>query len=511
MADYSKYAKLDPATLQALKAAYAKEGLGYGIPQSEASQFDQWIPTSVDGYQINANTIANPNYQVQGADNSDPAPETISGKDIGSFSKQIGDNVYTYNTNGDLTQVMPTGGRWGSTFDMIKFLAPTILGMGFPGAGATLGGALGVGTTAGAALLQAGLAKITGGDPLKAAAFSALMSNAGTQIGDTGYTVGDISKAVKVAQAASSGDLMSAVTGAASMAGGADIKIGDTGYTVGDLMKNGKLLQSVLSGNPQAVIGAISKFANSTQNDVIGGLKSAGLTNGSAPDVKDFITDYFAPGGEGYIAPATGDGSGGTNLVNGYIDETNGHWIDTSSGVEVDTGKAGPLNNNNSGNPASMKDWSVDSKTGQWTWTNPATGEQTVYDYKTPITGPAQTGAQIENKAGAAPATSPAAATPKGGTPTSGTPTTGTPTAATAAAIASRYGLDPLDILKMAGVNDVAHIKSFKELFGHDMFEPDKTPSSSSQDQTDVVEAATGGQVYSGGGDIHALLQLLRS
>jgi hypothetical protein len=510
MADYSKYAKLDPVTLQALKAAYAKEGLGYGTPQSENYGYDIWNPTSVNGYQINANTIANPNYQAQGADNSDPTPETISGKDIGSYSKQIGDNVYIYNTNGDLTQVMPTGGRWGSTLDMIKFLAPAVLGMGFPGAGAAVGGALGVGTTAGAALLQAGLAKITGGDPLKAAAFSALMSNAGTQIGDTGFTVGDALKGVKVAQAIDNNDLMSAITGAASMAGGADIKIGDTGYTVGDLMKNGKLLQSVLSGKPQALIGAISKFANSTQNDVVKGLQNAGLTDASASDIKDFIEGYFAPGGEGYIAPATGDGSGGTNLVNGYIDETNGHWIDTSSGVEVDTGKAGPLNNSNSGNPASMKDWSVDSKTGQWTWTNPATGEQTVYDYKTPITGTAQTGAQIENKAGAAPATSPSG-TPKAGAPTAGSPTAGTPTATTAAPTVSRYGVDPLDILKMAGVNDVAHIKSFKELFGHDFSEAEQTPASSAQDQTDVVEAATGGQVYSGGGDIHALLQLLRS
>ena len=507
MADYSKYAKLDPATLQALKAAYTKEGLGYGIPQSENYGYDQWVPTSVDGYQINANTIANPNYKAQGADNSDPTPETISGKDIGSFSKQIGDNVYTYNTNGDLTQVMPTGGRWGSTFDMIKFLAPAVLGMGFPGAGAAVGGALGVGTTAGAALLQAGLAKITGGDPLKAAAFSALMSNAGTQIGDTGYTVGDALKGVKVAQAIDNNDLMSAVTGAASMAGGADIKIGDTGYTVGDLIKNGSLLRSIVSGKPEVVMGAISKFANSTQNDVVKGLQNAGLTDASAPDIKDFIEGYFAPGGEGYIAPATGDGSGGTNLVNGYIDETNGHWIDTSSGVEVDTGKAGPLNNNNSGNPASMKDWSVDSKTGQWTWTNPATGEQTVYDYKTPITGTAQTGAQIENKAGAAPATSPSG-TPKASTPAAGTPTAGTPTAGTSSSpTVTRDGVDPLEVLKMK--NDVARIHSLEELFGGSIYDQASTPTT--QDQTDIVEAATGGQVYSGGGDIHALLQLLRS
>jgi hypothetical protein len=57
--------------------------------------------------------------------------------------------------------------------------------------------------------------------------------------------------------------------------------------------------------------------------------------------------------------------------------------------------------------------------------------------------------------------------------------------------------------------NDVAHIKSLEELFGGSIY--DHTPASSAQDQTDVVEAATGGQIYSSGGDIHALLQLLRS
>jgi hypothetical protein len=488
MADYSKYAKLDPATLQALKAAYAKEGLGYGTPQSENYGYDIWNPTSVNGYQINANTIANPNYQAQGADNSDPTPETISGKDIGSYSKQIGDNVYIYNTNGDLTQVMPTGGRWGSTLDMIKFLAPAVLGMGFPGAGAAVGGALGVGTTAGAALLQAGLAKITGGDPLKAAAFSALMSNAGTQIGDTGFTVGDALKGVKVAQAIDNNDLMSAITGAASMAGGADIKIGDTGYTVGDLMKNGKLLQSVLSGKPQALIGAISKFASSTQNDVIGGLKSAGLTDGSAPDVKDFIEGYFAPGGEGYVEPA--DNGGYTS-----------QWqtVGTDRIMIQDDGSAIATNEN--GDPYSLTKAEVDQMVNNGILNTAESGYV------------AATGGTGNNPGGTK--NQPPPPPPAGGTktpaPTAGLPTAGTPTATTAAPTVSRFGLDPLDVLRMK--NDVAHINPLEELFGGSIYNP--APASSAQHNTTsdaALMAALGGtQDDSGGGDVHALLQLLRS
>jgi hypothetical protein len=360
--------------------------------------------------------------------------------------------------------------------------------MGFPGAGAAVGGALGVGTTAGAALLQAGLAKITGGDPLKAAAFSALMSNAGTQIGDTGFTVGDALKGVKVAQAIDNNDLMSAITGAASMAGGADIKIGDTGYTVGDLMKNGKLLQSVLSGKPQALIGAISKFASSTQNDVIGGLKSAGLTDGSAPDVKDFIEGYFAPGGEGYVEPA--DNGGYTS-----------QWqtVGTDRIMIQDDGSAIATNEN--GDPYSLTKAEVDQMVNNGILNTAESGYV------------AATGGTGNNPGGTK--NQPPPPPPAGGTktpaPTAGLPTAGTPTATTAAPTVSRFGLDPLDVLRMK--NDVAHINPLEELFGGSIYNP--APASSAQHNTTsdaALMAALGGtQDDSGGGDVHALLQLLRS
>jgi hypothetical protein len=203
-------------------------------------------------------------------------------------------------------------------------------------------------------------------------------------------------------------------------------------------------------------------------------------------------------------------------LVNGYIDETTGHWIDTSTGKEIDTGRSGPLTNDNSGNLNSMKDWSVDQKTGQWTHTDPVTGETTVYDYKTPVTGTALTGQQIMDRAGAGTPTSGTKTTatqnPAGGTKTT-TPAASTPAAAVAA-IPSWYGLNPADVVK-ADKNDVAHIKSFKELFGHELFGDDKVPASSAQDQNvpeaDVLKALEDTNNYASGGDIHALLQLLRS
>ena len=317
--------------------------------------------------------------------------------------------------------------------------------------------------------------------------------------------------AVNALKAAEKGDWMNAITGAASLSGAGSTQIGDTGYTLGDLAKNAKLAQAVLSGkgNLQSVIGAITSAASFANKDIIQSLTDAGM---SGPQANDFIEGYFAPGGEGYIPPEEQN----------FPPETKGDWDEvTGKFVPNDNGGTtyGQINAQTSGNIDNMKDWSVDQKTGQWTRTDPVTGEKTVYDYKTPVTGTALTGQQIMDRAGAGTPTSgtrtTATQTPAGGTrtvatqtPASGTANPAASTSGTSSApTATRIGLDPLDVLRMK--NDVAHINPLEELFGGSIY--DHKPASSAQDQTDVVEAATGGQIYSGGGDIHALLQLLRS
>lgn len=129
----------------------------------------------------------------------------------------------------------------------------------------------------------------------------------------------------------------------------------------------------------------------------------------------------------------------------------------------------------------------------------------------------AATGGTGNNPGGSRNQTPPAPVAPKTGTPPpTGTPFAGTPSAAApnAEPTVTRFGLDPLDVLRMK--NDVAHINPLEELFGGSIY--DHRPASSAQKETapetDVVKAledTQGGQVYSGGGDIHALLQLLRS
>jgi hypothetical protein len=277
---------------------------------------------------------------------------------------------------------------------------------------------------------------------------------------------------------------------------------------VSSTLQSGKL-------NPAALVQAAFKAGTSAM---------ANSTNTPTKEEFDTANNDFMQTLAPYLSSnqtsLSGDGSGGTNLVNGFIDERTGHWIDTSSGKEVDTGRPGPLTNDNSGNLSSMKDWSFDDKSGQWTRTDPVTGEKTVYDYKTPITGTAQTGADIEKSADALPSSSQTQTPVKTQTQTqTQTPTkTSTPAASTPAAVSptvTRLGADPLEVMKLAGLNDVARIKSFKELFGHDLFGGEPVPASSAQDQNvpeaDVLKALEDPQNYSSGGDVHALLQLLRS
>ena len=102
-----------------------------------------------------------------------------------------------------------------------------------------------------------------------------------------------------------------------------------------------------------------------------------------------------------------------------------------------------------------------------------------------------------------------------------------TPAAKTAAPTtpmpaAQPTGIDPVALLQaqMSGDNGGAQIKSDYSLFGKELFGPDKASASSTQarnaPQSDALMAALGNggydeQEFSGGGDVHALLQLLRS
>ena len=287
---------LDAATLAALQDAYAKQGVGgmQDIGGYDSNGQQQFVPTTVNGFQINANLIANPNYVPQGADNSSPQSETMQGTNVASYSKQVGDNVYVYDTKGNLTSVVPTGGRWGGAIDMIKFLGPAILSGGLGGA-AGAGSAMGLGTgtaatIGGGAALGAGTAALTGGDILKGALLGGLGGASNVGIGDTGATVGQVTSGVNLVKNLESGNLFGAITGAANIAGAGNTQIGETGLTINDLSKDVNLAKAVISGNPQALMGALTSVASSATN--------------SSNDANNLINQYTQTGaGTGAATP----------------------------------------------------------------------------------------------------------------------------------------------------------------------------------------------------------------
>jgi hypothetical protein len=119
------------------------------------------------------------------------------------------------------------------------------------------------------------------------------------------------------------------------------------------------------------------------------------------PDSNDFIPGYFAPGGEGYIAPPTYAAD-----TRGYFDEVTGNFIPDENGYLT----FGQLTNETSGtNIDSMKDYKYNPDTGNWTLPD-GTEIDTSYmqNSRTPLTGQQvlnNAGAGISNKPGK-PATS---------------------------------------------------------------------------------------------------------
>jgi hypothetical protein len=518
-----KKQQADAAYLHAVDPNFAKTGFTLGDvsklktinpgtdPYAVADEYGNVPDTSYQQDPYGRRVAFSPYQGVDNEGNPQGSPEyrqltNVGGKQVqvfyddkGNFKNAIGDDIKVnghgftpiYNQKGQIVKYEATGE--GGFEDFAKMVALSAL---TAGVGSAFGGASGLGQSlfglsgtagqlAGGAALGAGRAAISGGslqDILKQAALGGLGSAGNLGIGDTGFTVGQAMTAVNALKAAEKGDWMNAIAGAASLSGAGNTQIGDTGYTLGDLAKNAKLAQAVLSGNPQAIIGAITRVAGSANKDIIQSLTDAGM---SRPQANDFIEGYFAPGGEGYV-------DSGNNPAGGFTSQ----WQTSGSDriMIQDDGSAIAINEN--GDPYSLTKEQVDQMVNNGQLNTAASG----YVAATGGTGNTPGGTRTA-----------ATQTPAGGTKTT-TPATQTTTPAASTTTASsptttRVGLDPLDVAKMK--SDVAHIKAMEELFGGSIY--DQTPASSAHDQTDIVEAATGGQVYSGGGDIHALLQLLRS
>jgi hypothetical protein len=191
-----------------------------------------------------------------------------------------------------------------------------------------------------------------------------------------------------------------------------------------------------------------------------------------------------------------------------FSPETKGDWDEIAGKFIPNEGGGttyGQIDPQTSGNVNNMKDWSVDSKTGEWSRTDPITGEKTVYEYKTPITGTAQTGAEIMDRAGASANTTTANKTAANKTATNNAANT---KATQPNDTATPYNLELLGLAK---------IDPMEELFGGSIYTSKPAPPEREKQYDPVAEVlAQGDEEYASGGhvddfNVEALLQILRS
>jgi hypothetical protein len=240
----------------------------------QQDEYENWVnPSEAQYYEKTYSDVPG-----AAADEDGNVPKQLSG-----YTRYVGNTGYSYDVNGNLIGI---GSKSGGIGDFVKMLAPAVLSAVAPGLGTTIGSALGAGATfapiVGGAVLGGGVAGLTGGDIGKGALMGGLGGASGTQIGDTGVSVGQVTGTVNAIDAANRGDLLGAVTGAANVSGMGNTQVGDTGLTINDLAKDAKLAAAVISGKPDAVFNAITTAAK-------------GVANSSA-DAANAINPYFKTG-----------------------------------------------------------------------------------------------------------------------------------------------------------------------------------------------------------------------
>jgi hypothetical protein len=337
----------------------------------------------------------------------------------------------------------------------------------------------------------------------------------------------EVANAAKFAGALKSGDPLAIAMAGANAGGISDIG----GVDLKDISKTIGAVKAIESGDPLAIL----RYGMDALP------KGDGLTSSIGPGNMDefrenLIPGYFQPGGEGYMAPS-GDGEnvfdptfGGTMPTGpGYIDETTGKFISDPLG-----GLQGPLGPD-TGNIDPNKEWEYSlTRPGVWTSKD---GEEIDVSYM-PDRDTAISGAELMKRAGAMPGGSkkaaptkpgakPAAPTAPGARPT--TPSTNPAVdAITNLANQQQQQQNSLLNMMMSDKTEGAKIKSYKELFGEDLFGGSYVPPSAlgasdgfsgmpmqgmqgMQQEQDFGDDGffDGGRVNST--DVDTLLQILRS
>jgi hypothetical protein len=253
-------------TLEELKALYKEKGATeQRITQSgEAGDVMDYIPIQ---YGNGWSAFENDNRKIidyigSGMDATpvyDEAPKTLGG-----FSKQEGDYVYNYDPEGNYLGRT----KWNeSDLKMMwNAIGPVVMGAMTMGGGAGMLGNSLFGLTGNAAAAAGGAlaggfnAAVNDQDILKGALKGGVGSAGALQLGDTGFTLGDVNKAINFAQNPT-------LAGAANLASpyiSTNFDIGDTGFTTNDVLKGLNTAQAFGSGDNKRIFDAITGLAKGT-------------------------------------------------------------------------------------------------------------------------------------------------------------------------------------------------------------------------------------------------------
>ena len=198
-------------------------------------------------------------YIGQGMDATpvyDEAPKTLGG-----FTKREGDYVTDYDLTGNAIARRKI--ETNEFKRIIQDLGPIAMAaLTFGGGAGALGNSLfgltGTGASAAGGALAGGInAYGNDQDILKGALMGGVGSAGALQLGDTGFTLGDATKALNFAQ----NPTLAGALNIASPYIDTNFNIGDTGYTANDVLKGLNTVQALGSGNNQQIFNAITGLA----------------------------------------------------------------------------------------------------------------------------------------------------------------------------------------------------------------------------------------------------------
>jgi len=239
-------------------------------------------------------------YIGQGMDATpvyDDAPKTLGG-----FSKQEGDYITDYDLEGNAIARR----KWNESDlkNMWDYLGPIAMGAITMGGGAGLIGNSLFGLTgtaaagAGGALAGGFNAAVNDQNILTGALKGGLGSAGALEIGDTGFKLGDVNKAINFAK----DPTLSGALNIASPYLDTNFNIGDTGFTTNDLLKGVSTVQALGSGNEKKIFDAVTGLAKTYGGPTSGGVDKSTVGNFEDTEItrlkglgynKDQINSYF--------------------------------------------------------------------------------------------------------------------------------------------------------------------------------------------------------------------------